>query len=594
MKRATFRRTMAAAAGLFLAVALPAPLARAQDANLCDVPGEAPDLIVSNLDAVTRWGTVDGITAYSIGATDCNVGSCWLDYFASTNRHPVFGHNLFRLEGGKFEQLGQSWLSHRFFALSGNACGGGCEPTNGSHLGVQCSSPNSATTSGAQNNLAPKFEVDASSGDFPFPFTGQGATGNLIFKRLQARNADLDPALHPSALFFLEGQSVAPDDAAAGVGPNNAAWRPVGVAAGTFHLTFIGPTRAGQAAIEAWVEHDPAVTLDTVDVPDDGRFLVASRATPLGGGVWHYEFAIQNLTSHRSAMTVRVPIPAGATVTNLGFHDVDYHSGEPFDGTDWPGAVDLGTVPHAVVWSTQSFAENPDANALRWGTLYNFRFDADVPPAAGTLAVGLFRPGAPDSVTAEGTVPELCDQDSFCEVGESPCNCAADCGSAAPTEFTCAGGADDDCDGLTDCLDGDCCGAAPCPMDDADADARLACEDCDDGDGSIWATPGEVAGLLAGKDSQDRVILDWAPPDAPGGLVVAYETLRSPDPADFLTLAVCLAVPDPSVPGAVDAAIPTPGSVFHYLVRATNACPLGTGPLGSGSDGAPRPAASCP
>ena len=76
-------------------------------------------------------------------------------------------------------------------------------------------------------------------------------------------------------------------------------------------------------------------------------------------------------------------------MSNIGFHDVDYHSGEPWDGTDW---TNNGGANNEVVWETETFFENPEANALRWGTLYNFRFDTDVPPAILNVDLGLFRP----------------------------------------------------------------------------------------------------------------------------------------------------------------------------------------------------------
>ena len=66
-----------------------------------------------------------------------------------------------------------------------------------------------------------------------------------------------------------------------------------------------------------------------------------------------------------------------------------------YDGTDWPAAVGLGRVE----WSTQAEAENPGANALRWGTLYNFRFDADSPPVPVGATIGLYRAGDPAEVT---------------------------------------------------------------------------------------------------------------------------------------------------------------------------------------------------
>src|SRR5262249_53837596 len=47
------------------------------------------------------------------------------------------------------------------------------------------------------------------------------------------------------------------------------------------------------------------------------------------------------------------------------------------------------------------------ANALRWSTLYNFRFDADVAPAprSGEITIGLFKTGDPASVSASTIVP---------------------------------------------------------------------------------------------------------------------------------------------------------------------------------------------
>src|SRR5262249_30547621 len=89
-------------------------------------------------------------------------------------------------------------------------------------------------------------------------------------------------------------------------------------------------------------------------------------------------------------------------ISNVGFHDVDYHSGEPFDNTDWGTTVAAGSV----LWhSPQTFAQNPNTNALRWGTLYNFRFDATAAPQSGSVTLGLFKPGTPSSVTAAAVVP---------------------------------------------------------------------------------------------------------------------------------------------------------------------------------------------
>ncbi|HKQ63256.1 MAG TPA: hypothetical protein VJS92_18350 [Candidatus Polarisedimenticolaceae bacterium] len=420
-------------------IGLSALPAAAQDPNACDVAGEAPDVIVGDLDGIERHGTSLGITAYSFGTWSCNVGTCWLNWFSETSEHPVIGQNMFRLKNGRFEQIGQSWLKHGFFALSEQLCSTGCLDTDGTHLGVNCSDPYSSGLNGYQPGLGPKSEVIASRGLFPYPFSTEGQAGNVVYKRLQVHNEDLAPNQNSGALYFVEGQYVTADDAAAHNNNNNASYRQITIsetAFGVYTPTLIGTTQRTIPAIHAWQVNDPGVTETAVDVPVDGRFIVAARATDLGGGVWHYEYAVHNLNSHRSAQSFTVPLPPGVVVSNAGFHDVDYHSGEPYDGTDW--TVTIGSS--SISWSTDTFAVNPNANALRWGTLYNFRFDADVPPANDVAVLGLFRTGSPASVNVATVTPQLCDGDGICEAGENCNNCPGDCVHSAPNAGVCGNG----------------------------------------------------------------------------------------------------------------------------------------------------------
>ncbi len=115
--------------------------------------------------------------------------------------------------------------------------------------------------------------------------------------------------------------------------------------------------------------------------------------------------------------------------------------------------------------------------------------------------------------------------------------------------------------------------------------------DCDDADGSVWTVPGEVVNLTFGADKQT---LSWDVPLAPGGSasVLAYDTLRSAVASDFTGSAVCIESDDGPNTAAVDPALPSPGEVFHYLVRAENAC--GAGSLGADSTGAERTGRACP
>ena len=99
-------------------------------------------------------------------------------------------------------------------------------------------------------------------------------------------------------------------------------------------------------------------------------------------------------------------MPPGSALANAGFHDVDYHSGEPYSNTDW--TIDTDGPNGHVAWFGVTHAADPNANALRWGTMYNFWFDSDQAPGAGLAAITLFRPpgaGQPTTVSVNVPVP---------------------------------------------------------------------------------------------------------------------------------------------------------------------------------------------
>ena len=595
--------------------------ARAQN-NTCETD-EYPDLIIGDIQEKIRYGVIGNITAFAIGNNTCNQGKCQANWLANVAEHPLFAQNMFRLKSDRFEQIGQSWLKHGFTALQQTLCSSAClNPGTGNYLGVNCSDPYSASLNGSQARLGPKFEVNPATGVYPYPATDGSRTGDTIYKRLQVHTSDLDPALNPGAAYFVEIQVVAHDDANGKNQQNNATYRRVNVTgtAGVFDIAFTaGAAQREKAALEAWGALDLTVVTTNIADGANGRIIVAAKATSLGGSTWHYEYAVQNLTSNRAVGAFRVPIPAGAVVTNIGFHDADYHSGEPFAGTDWPATVDGSSV----TWTTDTWLANPNANALRWGTLYNFRFDANVAPVTDQVRLNIFRPGDPTSVTASTLTPNACVMDGICagsetcsncpadcagqgggagccgnlacEPGENPCRCAADCGTQTAFELVCNDAIDNDCDGQTDCVDLDCCTAGACAGSDHDGDGFAAC-DCNDADADAWSKPGEARDLYLTKGAGSETILSWLAPTEPGGVMVAivYDAIRSVNPADFVAAASCLPVAGPGVTTSSDMSDPGTGGVFFYLVRATNACPSGDGPLGTRSSGTPRDGRSCP
>jgi hypothetical protein len=388
-----------------------------------------PDVIVGELPSLASYGpvTVNGsaMHAFAVGTTSCNKGNRTLSWIANNNQHPVIGQNLYRWRvvngAGQFEQIGQSWLKHGFTALQGNVCSLGCTANpNGSALGVGCSDPYSAGLNGSQSGLGPRNHVNAFTGHYPYPFTSPGAgyptppaANNEVARRLQVRGADLavTPFSSTTQMYFAEGQYVAPDDAAANNGTNNCSYRRVSLSFASPQFTFgtssTHPTRREQPGIRAWAEAETGVTIQNWDVPGEGRFVLAYKVTPVNGE-YHYEYCVQNINSHRSASSFRIDGNGLNMNTSLeGFRDVEYHSGEPYSNTDWTMVKNA----QGMSWSNSTtFEANANANALRWGTMYTFRFRSTQAPTMGTVSMDLFRPGAagsPNSISIAAMVPTV-------------------------------------------------------------------------------------------------------------------------------------------------------------------------------------------
>jgi len=426
-----------------LAVALAAPrTARAQQFPSCPLSTNGPDVVCGDLTGVMNYTTANGMDAVALGTTSCNVGNAELNWLSGTVNHPLMGSQVYKysvVEGsGRFESLGQSWLKHAFIALSGTLCCPCSPAANGSRLGVGCSDTYGAMSNGSVANLGPKYQVNPHTGTYvaPPPHPSGGNNG-----RVQMLLGDLAPS-SASVRYFGEMAYVALDDAQSNNNDNNVSWKELTCTAGSgsagFNFSQSGPTARMSPAIQAWQVVDPAVGLVTLDVPEDSappydgtaRVVLAARVTDLGDGTWHYEYALYNQNSERAIAAFRVPVRQAVNVTNIGFRDVPYFGGDgiggvDFDGTDW-------TVTRAgdeLAWSTTPFAVNPNSNALRWESTYNFRFDADVPPAQGSLVLTQYK--VVNDVSASGVaVPSdppafeaFCSNDTLGADHTTPCPC---------------------------------------------------------------------------------------------------------------------------------------------------------------------------
>ena len=382
-----------------LAVAMFSLLATAS--NAANAAG--PDVVVGDLTGTNVYARFQGIAAISVGTISCNAGDAVLQWNAlPSNRHPIISLNMYRLADGRLEHIGQSWVKHGFKALNnaGNLCNLQCRRNvDNQGLGVGCSDPYSAT-----NNLGPgmraRSDINPSTGFYDGdklfdPVRRERITlpqVTPIDRGLQVAETDL---MTPGARYFVEGQYVTADDAESGNSLNNASYREVGVKntnTGNFAFANLSGTVQQAAAIRVW-PGAKFTTLDTVEAEAQGRrytsrITVASRVTPLAGNRFRYDYAVHNQNSERGIGSFSIDVGA-AQITGVGFKAVRSH-GEPWSNDPWASGAQGGKV----TWSTTAFAQNPNANAIRWGTMYNFWFESNVGPADGAASLGRFKPGA--------------------------------------------------------------------------------------------------------------------------------------------------------------------------------------------------------
>ena len=386
------------------------------------VPG--PDVIVGDLIGLAQFGSAAGTqVGLAVGTDSCNAGIVDLNWFANpSNDHPVIPQNMYRMSGGAtndqtFEQIGQSQMKHAFTALTQNLCGFGCNGVGGTRLGSGCSDPYSAGLNSGPN-LGARAWVNPYTGFYP---RNDSATPNNSHTghthlgpthRVLTEINDLRTDLNAGASYYAEAQYVTPHEYAwctANPGQcnmfNNVSYRRYNVTgtASPFSFSPNGSTQRMKRAVSAWTG---ATHVDFRPDPSDGVGEIAYKVTNPSAGVWHYEYAVYNENLDRAISSLSIPTGAGVTVSNIGFKAPPQHPGSTADGT--AGSAGLSNAPwsssqsgDSLTWASETLAQNANANAIRWGTLYNFRFDSNRPPQTGSAIIGFYKTGAPITVSVQ-------------------------------------------------------------------------------------------------------------------------------------------------------------------------------------------------
>jgi hypothetical protein len=387
---------------------------------------EGPDVIVGDLPDMSQAGSNGSFVGIGIGTTSCNNGTQPVDWFSLPDiRHPVIPQNLYRMSGDRFEQIGQSWLKHAFLALENDQCGFGCNTSGcipGDQLCPGCSDTYGSGLNASQGGLGSRAWVNPFTGSFPTGadnHSGHSHTGTS--HRVTVATSDLDPTQNPGAIYFAEGQYVSPTEYTwCQANPdqcnmyNNVSYRQFTVSGGPTNFTFspFGNTVQTQPAIMAWVATGATVSQIEPDPGNDGIFFVGYKVTGPNAGMWHYEYAIFNMNLDRAIQSFEVFFGFPVPLSNIDFHAPPQEPGWANDGTQ--NNEGYSSTPwtftnngFSATWNCETFAQNQNANAIRWGTLYNFRFDSSAPPSVSEATISFFKTGS--SVTVDVVAPFMSD-----------------------------------------------------------------------------------------------------------------------------------------------------------------------------------------
>ncbi len=352
------------------------------------------------LDNITYWGRrgpayPGGEVGLSMRNTMCNPGSVSIPWFAQmAENHPKFGFIITRLHGDRMVQISdRSYCKHAFTSASTSGACGPCNGIGGTMMGVTCSDTYSAGNNASRGNLGPADEINPWLGTwnhlgsyFDQGDPNVGAPGNndgnqspinvgtdAVKNRVTVKESDLQVA---GAQYFYGIHLIHEGESVANRGDNlksrgmQASWT-----GSTWSVSNTGIGEVFGSILQHWTGADLNAGRNG---NDDGRFFVASKATSLGGGNYHYEYAVHNVDNHRGGATLRVPIDAAAVASNFSFRDIDGNA-----LNDWTAA----RVGNEVVFTA------PSTNALNWNTIYNFGFDANFAPGNSAVQIDEARLG---------------------------------------------------------------------------------------------------------------------------------------------------------------------------------------------------------
>lgn len=370
------------------------------------------DVYLGRLDELSRLGRAgaypNGEVGLAMSTTSCNVGTVDVPWHRPMNPdHPFISFLLVRTSNDRIEQVSnRSYVKHGFYALSSSQCDI-CQngsPT-GTWLGVGCSDTYSVSSNSNNSYLGPADEINPWSGEWdpicshfdkgqppvspPYDCDGikesinpPDAPGNRVRVK--------DGEFLQSGTFYYQSYYVVLREGEDKRDNNWGSRRFIPSWSGTkWNITIPSSNpKVDGSVLQRWTG---STLTSATNGSDDGRILLAVKTFDLGNGTWRYEYAMQNRDNHRGVGSFEIPVCPNATVSQEYFGDIDSNA-----GNDW-----------SITRTSTSLVFDTASNPLKWNSIFNFSFVADVAPDTGaTLMLGAHAAGSgSDFYPIAGTAP---------------------------------------------------------------------------------------------------------------------------------------------------------------------------------------------
>ncbi len=390
-------------------------------------------------------GTDDGEVVFAPSASLRNSNTAttadvpWYEKFLNgtplppynNDQHPILSWNMYRIDAdGRIQQIGRSGAKHAWFTTN-EVC---ADPTcsGGNVLGRACRDVYTTASNDLDFYLAPRGEIVPARGlwgrcgslfddqpaasamgcDGVQDFTGPDSPIGYAY-RLVVRESAIERPANDGARWLFESWYTVRDDIdienTMGWIEVTPQWNGSQWVIGTLQGT---PFRTGPA-IDGWIDvGSGAAQRNTQLVTPEGTARIAVKVTALGGGRWHYDYAVMNIDFARAVTAgaepnLRVLEARGFGGVTIARPTAAGISASAFAGVHGAGANDWSAVvsPPGDLPARVSFTAPAGANTLDWGTLFRFTIEADAPPVEGPVSLLPARTDA--GLPSQYSVPSL-------------------------------------------------------------------------------------------------------------------------------------------------------------------------------------------